>query len=233
MPNVQGNAERRSICIIEDEKKLLDFLSSKLENEGFLVVTCHDGVLAEKKLAENKFDLIILDLILPGKSGVEILSNIRKEGNQTPVLILSARGKVLDRIEGLTLGADDYLVKPFDFGELVARIKVILNRANMHSDSFLTACDLKMDLVNRRVSRAGKIIELSNKEFELLKYLLQNPNEVITSTMLIEHVWGYDFPTGTNIVNVYINYLRNLVDEGFEKKIIRTIRGKGFMLVDK
>lgn len=224
---------KRIILIVEDEKKLLNSLQTKLTREGYDVLAAESGELVEEIVKKSKIDLIILDLNLPSKSGTEILEDLRRQGNLTPVLILSVRNKVDDKIKGLNLGADDYLAKPFDFGELSARVHAILSRTDSLSNTKLTACDLELDLINRKVTRGEKNIELSQREFELLHYLLKNRNQVLTNARIAEQVWGYTFSTGTNIVNVYINYLRKSVDDGFEKKIIRTVRGHGFMLVDE
>jgi DNA-binding response OmpR family regulator len=222
-----------SILLVEDEEKLTNSLQKQLEREGFHTDTALDGITAEYKILHNIYHLIILDLNLPGISGTKILINLRKKGDRTPVLILSARDKVEDRIEGLTIGADDYLIKPFDSNELLARVKAILNRAGFTHLTSLSAGDLKMDLINRSVKRNGIEISLSPKEFLLLEFFLRNKNQVITSKRIAEQVWGYTFDTGTNIVNVYVNYLRKNIDNNFARKLIHTVRGQGFILVDK
>jgi two-component system, OmpR family, copper resistance phosphate regulon response regulator CusR len=222
-----------NLLLIEDEEKLSTTLQRQLIRENYKVDTCLDGLLAKEMIIKGSYHLIILDLNLPGISGIEILETMRAAGDRTPVLILSARDKVEDRVEGLTIGADDYLIKPFDINELIARIKAILNRSGLMQATSLKAGDLVMDLINRTVKRGGFEITLSPKEYNLLEFFLKNKNQVITSKRIAEQVWGYTFETGTNIVNVYINYLRKNIDNNFEKKLIYTIRGQGFMLVDK
>lgn len=222
-----------NLLLIEDEEKLTATLQRQLSRENFNVDTCLDGILAKEMITTKSYHLVILDLNLPGMSGIEILENMRKSGDRTPVLILSARDKVEDRVEGLTIGADDYLIKPFDINELIARIKAILNRSGLTQATSLKAGDLVMDLINRTVKRGGIEINLSPKEYSLLEFLLKNKNQVITSKRIAEQVWGYTFETGTNIVNVYINYLRKNIDNDSDNKLIYTVRCQGFMLVDK
>jgi DNA-binding response OmpR family regulator len=222
-----------NLLLVEDEEKLTASLQRHLNREGFNVDISYDGISAQEKLRSSKYHLVILDLNLPGISGIELLENMRKSGNRTPILILSARDKVEDRVQGLSIGADDYLVKPFDINELTARIRAILNRAGMLQETSLTAGDLVMDLINRTVKRKGQEISLSPKEFSLLEFFLKNKNQVITGKRIAEQVWGYTFETGTNIVNVYVNYLRKNIDNNFERKLIFTVRGQGFILVDK
>jgi two-component system, OmpR family, response regulator len=221
------------LLLIEDEEKLNTTLQRQLQREGFDVSVCYDGLTAKEMIKIGLYHLIILDLNLPGMSGSELLEYMRKTGDRTPVLILSARDKIEDRIEGFNIGADDYLVKPFDINELIARIKAILNRAGFMQVTTLSAGDLKMDLINRTVKRGKDEITLSPKEFSLLEFFLKNKNQIITSKRIAEQVWGYTFETGTNIVNVYINYLRKNIDNHHERKLLVTIRGQGFILVDK
>jgi DNA-binding response OmpR family regulator len=221
------------LLLIEDEEKLTNTLQRQLSREGFIVNCCYDGLSGQDFISSGNYNLIILDLNLPGLSGIELLENMRKSGNRTPVLILSARDKVEDRIQGLNIGADDYLVKPFDINELIARVRAILNRSFGMQLTTLHAGDLVMDLINRTVKRNGKEIALSPKEFSLLEFFLKNKNQVITGKRIAEQVWGYTFETGTNIVNVYINYLRRNIDNNFDPKLLYTIRGQGFILVDK
>jgi two-component system copper resistance phosphate regulon response regulator CusR len=174
-----------------------------------------------------------MDVNLPKMSGFELLEKIRAQGVTTPVLILSARDAVTDRIKGLQLGADDYLTKPFDSGELLARIQAILQRSGRVTSNLLTAADLVVDLESQKVTRAGREISLTPKEFSLLVFFLRNKNQLLTRRRIAEQVWGYTFDTGTNIVEVYVSYLRKAVDTGFPNKLIHTVRGEGFMLVDK
>jgi two-component system, OmpR family, copper resistance phosphate regulon response regulator CusR len=221
------------LLLIEDEEKLTATLQRQLHREGFEVSVSYDGLTAREMISSGVYHLIILDLNLPGISGTELLEYMRKTGDRTPVLILSARDKIEDKLQGFNIGADDYLVKPFDINELVARIKAILYRAGFRQVTKLKAGDLVMDLINRTVKRADKEINLSPKEFSLLEFLMKNKNQVITGKRIAEQVWGYTFETGTNIVNVYVNYLRKNIDNNHNKKLLVTIRGQGFILVDK
>ena len=226
------DSEKLNLLVVEDELKLLQSLHKGLSREGFYVEDAANYADAEYKLQHKEFNLIVLDINLPDKPGFEIINNLRSHGDKIPVLILSARDKVEDRLRSFRLGADDYLMKPFDFGELVARIRALLNRAGGES-SLLNAADLVMDLIKREVTRGSKHIILSQREFALLEYFLRNKNQIITSKRLAEQVWGYHFDTGTNIVNVYINYIRKAIDDGYEKKLLKTIRGQGFILEDE
>ncbi len=232
MPVRMTTEKNIQILLVEDERKLAKAIQQKLEHLGYHVKICYDGITADKHARDAGFDLIILDLALPGKSGLEVLKNLRGSGIATPVLILSARDTTKDRIFGLEVGADDYLVKPFDSGELVARIESLLRRAGVSGTYVLKAADLVMDVARRTVQRAGKKIDLSEKEFCLLEFFLRNKNQILTRKRLVEQVWGYQFETGTNIVDVYISYLRDAVDEGYDVKLIRTIHGEGFILMD-
>lgn len=218
------------LLVIEDEKKLAQSLERQLSAAGYEVTVALDGLGASEQLVMQNFDLIVLDLKLPKKSGLEILQELRGRANLTPVLILSARDKVEDRVQGLQLGADDYLVKPFDSGELLARIDAILRRAGLARTAILLAGDLTLDLTQRMVKRGDKEIALTQKEFALLEYFMRNKNQILTRKRIAEQVWGYTFDTGTNIVDVYVSYLRKKVEEGFPSKLIHTIHGEGFLL---
>ncbi len=222
-----------NLLLVEDEEKLTVTLKRQLIREDFNVDIAMDGKSGAEYIENNNYHLIILDLNLPDIPGTEILSKMRQRNDRTPVLILSARDKVEDRIQGLSIGADDYLVKPFDINELVARIKAILGRSGFTQLTTLKAGDLVMDLISRSVKRNGTEINLSPKEFNLLEFFLRNKNQLITSKRIAEQVWGYTFDTGTNIVNVYINYLRKNIDNDYQRKLIHTVRGQGFILVDK
>lgn len=220
------------ILVIEDEMKLARSLERQLTRAGYEVTLAFNGLEGQEKARSEEFHLIILDLNLPRKPGLELLQELRSENYATPVLILSARDKVEDRVQGLQLGADDYLPKPFDSGELLARIEAILRRSGTYRISILQAADLTMDVVQRTVYRGGKKIELSPREFALLEYFLRNKNQILTRKRLAEQVWGYTFDTGTNIVDVYVSYLRKAIDHGFSKKLIHTVLGEGFILKD-
>jgi DNA-binding response OmpR family regulator len=227
---INGNVQ---VLLIEDEKKLARSLERHLKREGYVVELAFDGDEAVQKILGNRYQLLILDLNLPKKSGYDLLSEIRLQLDSTPVLILSARDSVEDRVKGLRLGADDYLIKPFDSGEFLARVEAILRRAEMSSNHMLTAGDLTMDIKNRCVKRGEKEINLSPKEFSLLEFFLRNKNQVLTRKRIAEQVWGYHFDTGTNLVDVYVYYVREAIDKGYSFKLINTVRGQGFIMVDK
>lgn len=221
------------VLLIEDEKKLARTLERHLKREGYLVDLVFDGVEAVDKVLEHNYDLMVLDINLPKKSGFDLLNEIRLQLDSTPVLILSARDTVEDRVRGLRLGADDYLVKPFDSGEFLARVEAVLRRSEISSSKVLSAADLTVDVQNRIVKRGDKEISLSPKEFSLLEYFLRNKNQVLTRKRIAEQVWGYNFDTGTNLVDVYVYYIREAIDRGHPRKLINTVRGQGFMMEDK
>lgn len=221
------------ILIVEDEKKLTHSLQKQLERVGYKTDKAYDGEEAEKKIFSEEYTLIILDLNLPKKSGLELLKEMREHHNTVPTIILSARDKTHDRVVGLELGADDYLVKPFDSTELLARVTAVLRRTGVVRSSVLQAGDLVLDIVQRTVQRGGKNITLSPREYSLLEFFVRNKNQVLTRRRIAEQVWGYTFDTGTNIVDVYVSYLRKAVDDGFSKKLIRTIHGEGFILSEE
>lgn len=224
---------KNHLLLIEDEKKLARSLKNHLMREGYAVDLTHDGVEAISKILQNDYNLLVLDINLPRKSGFDILDEIRNRSNNTPVLILSSRNTVEDRVKGLQLGADDYLIKPFDSSELLARVEAILRRTENSANQVLKADDLSLDIKNRKVTRGDKIINLSPKEFLLLEFFLRNKNQVLTRKRIAEQVWGYNFDTGTNLVDVYVYYIREAIDKGHSRKLINTVRGQGFMMVDK
>ncbi|MEK7850958.1 MAG: response regulator transcription factor [Deltaproteobacteria bacterium] len=217
------------ILVVEDEKKVASFIKKGLEEESFAVDISYDGEEGSFLAETNPYDLIILDIMLPQKSGLAILRELRDKGINTPILLLTARGTVEDKVTGLNAGADDYLAKPFVFSELLARVRSLLRRG-IDKSPILKFADLSMDPVARKVTRSGVDIELTSKEYALLDYFLRRPNQVLTRTMISEHVWESDFDTFTNVIDVYVNYLRNKVDKEFEKKLIHTIRGVGYIL---
>jgi len=218
------------VLVVEDERKVADFLKKGLEEEGYAVEVAYDGEEALALAETCSYDIIILDIMLPGRDGLDVLRRLRAKRVSTPILILTARDSVEDKVEGLDSGADDYLTKPFAFAELLARIRALLRRGKPELPPKLEAADLVLDPATREVRRGGKLIELTNREYALLEYLLRNKGRVLTRSMILEHVWGYHFDPGTNIVDVYINYLRNKIDRGFEKKLIHTVRGVGYVL---
>ena len=218
------------ILIAEDDAALAGFVRKGLEAEHYAVDVSADGEQARALASELDYDLIVLDLNLPRLDGVAILKQVRSKKPNVPILILTARGKVDDRVQCLDSGADDYLVKPFSFSELSARIRALLRRSRLPSESVLSVEDLKLDRVERRVTRGSRVIELTSKEFGLLEYLMRNAGRRVTRAMIIEHVWNLSFDSSTNLVDVYINYLRRKVDDGAPQKLIHTIRGVGYEL---
>jgi two-component system, OmpR family, copper resistance phosphate regulon response regulator CusR len=218
------------ILIAEDDPALASFVKKGLDAEHYAVDTTGDGEKARAMAAELDYDLVILDLNLPRLDGLVILRHLRARKPSIPILVLTGRNRVEDRVQCLDLGADDYLGKPFSFTELSARIRALLRRSHLPAESVLTVGNLKLDRVERRVERAGQRIELTSKEFALLEYLMRNAGRRITRAMIIEHVWNLSFDTYTNVVDVYINYLRRKIDEDFDPRLIHTIRGVGYEL---
>ena len=218
------------ILVIEDDAALSSFIRKGLEAENHVVDAALDGEQGLAMACAVDYDLAVLDLNLPTMDGLAVLKNVRKSKPKLPVMILSARSRVDDRVQCLDLGADDYLVKPFSYLELSARARALLRRSQSPSLSMLSVQDLSMDRVERRVQRAGKPIELTTKEFALLEYLMRNAGRRLTRAMIIEHVWNLTFDSATNIVDVYINYLRRKVDDGFTNPLIHTVRGVGYQL---
>ncbi len=218
------------MLVAEDEKKVCHFVQKALEEVGFAVDAVNDG---EKALAlgqHSAYDVIVLDIMMPGHDGLTILRTLRKARNSTPILLLTARGEVSQRVEGLELGADDYLAKPFAMRELVARVNALARRASGERLTVLRVGDLVMNLVTREVTRNGQKIELAVREFALLDYLMRYPGQVLSRTSISEQVWNYHFDTGTNVVDVYINRLRRKVDDFHQIKLLHTVRGIGYML---
>jgi len=221
------------ILIIEDEEKVSSFIKKGLESEGFVTETASDGISGLEKAIDPSYDVIILDLMLPGLDGISLLRQLRQREILTHVIILTAKASVKDRIEGLNSGADDYLAKPFAFGELLARIRALLRRNGENKKPVLSFDDLEIDPRKREVSRKGRLIELSAKEYSLLEFLAYNANRALNRTTIAEHVWSYDFDPGTNFIDVYINRIRKKIDHGHRNKLITTVRGYGYMLKDK
>ncbi len=217
------------ILVVEDEKRIADFLSRGLENGGYAVDVALDGASALERVHATEYDLVILDLGLPDMDGMAVLKKIRTRRTSPPVLILSARDAVDDRVKGLETGADDYLVKPFAYVELLARVRVLLRRGQPTPER-LQVGDLSLDCIRRKVIRAGENIELAPKEFSILEYLMRNRGRPLSRTMIVEHVWDMDYDGLTNIVDVYIRHLRSKIDEKWPDKMIQTVRGIGYML---
>jgi len=217
------------ILIVEDEKRIQDFLSRGLESAGYAVDVAADGTTAIDLVHSTEYDLIILDLMLPDMDGLSVLQKIRNRKVNPPVLILSARDAVDDRVKGLELGADDYLTKPFAFVELLARVRARLRRGQPTPER-LQVGDLSLDCIRRKVTRANENIELAPKEFSILEYLMRNRGRPLSRTMIVEHVWDMDYDGLTNIVDVYIRHLRSKIDDRFQQKLIQTVRGIGYMI---
>jgi len=220
------------ILIVEDEHKIAAFLQRGLVEEGYAVDVAYDGDDALDWLLVVPFDLIILDVLLPKRSGVEVARTLRQRGFHTPVLMLTARDAVEDRVLGLDSGADDYLTKPFAFSELLARLRALLRREPGARASLLQVADLTLDPATHRVVRAGVPVTLANKEYQILEYLLRNPDRVLTRTMIVEHVWGYDYENESNVIDVHIRSLRRKLDDEQPVKLIHTIRGVGYRLAE-
>jgi heavy metal response regulator len=218
------------ILIVEDDTALASFIRKGLEAEHYAVDTASDGEQGRTMAVETDYDLLILDLNLSGLDGLGVLKSLRQRKPSLPVMILTARSRVEDRVQCLDMGADDYLVKPFSFLELAARARALLRRCHLPSESVLAVRDLRLDRVERRVERSGRRIDLTTKEFALLEYLMRNVGRRLTRAMIIEHVWNLTFDSTTNVVDVYINYLRRKVDDGFTPPLIHTVRGVGYEL---
>ena len=219
------------ILIIEDEKKVASFIAKGLQEEGHAVDVLHDGESGAGQAINVDYDLVVLDLMLPKLSGLEVLKAVRRKKAKLPVLVLTAKGELEDRVSGLDAGADDYLVKPFAFAELSARVRALLRRGS-REDTKLRVADLEMDTATRIVKRGGQPIDLKLKEYALLEFLMRNANRPVTRTMITEHVWDIHFDSVSNVVDVHINSLRNKIDRGFSAPLIHTIRGVGYQLSD-
>ncbi len=219
-----------TILIIEDEKKLANFLKKGLQEEGYAVDLVDNGEDGLYMATSRAYDLVVLDIYIPKLDGFAVLKKLREQRVTTPVLLLTIRATIEDKVLGLDLGADDYLTKPFAFEELLARVRALLRRRAHLDDPVLRFADLVLDPVRRTVMRGTRKIDLTFKEFALLEYFMRNMNRVVTRTMIIEHVWNYDFDTGTNVVDVYVNYLRKKVDTDPDARLIHTVRGVGYVM---
>jgi two-component system copper resistance phosphate regulon response regulator CusR len=217
------------LLVIEDDKKVASFIVKGLTESGYAVDVKHDGRSGLEAATVEPYDLIIIDWMLPEIDGIAVCKGIRKKSEQIPILFLTAKETVLDKVTGLDAGADDYLTKPFSFMELLARIRTLLRRGTRTVEQ-LAIGDLEMIVAERKVFRGGRLVELSNKEFAILEYLLRNKNRLVTRATLTEHVWNINFDRGTNLIDVYINYLRRKLDVGDRKPLIHTVRGAGYIL---
>jgi two-component system, OmpR family, copper resistance phosphate regulon response regulator CusR len=218
------------VLVVEDETKVGCFIKRALEEESYAVDLCEDGAKGLEMALATNYDLLVVDLMLPSMSGMDILKTVRRERIQAPVLILSAQSQIDQRVKGLDAGADDYLTKPFAIDELLARVRALIRRGATETPGILQVDDLIFNPATRDVTRGGQRIDLTLKEYALLEYLMRHAGRVLTRPMISEHVWNQDFDTFTNVIDVYVNYLRNKIDRGRAKKLIHTIRGSGYML---
>ncbi len=216
-----------TVLIADDDRKIIDMLRRTLAYEGYHVVTAADGQEALAKALAHRPDVVVLDWLMPGVDGLEVARRLR-EADGTPILMLTARDAVEDRVEGLDSGADDYLVKPFAFRELLARVRALLRRDGRSKDPVLRVGDVEIDTVSREVRRHGRSIELTSKEYAVLEFFARNPNRVLTRTQIAEHVWDYDFVAMSNVVDVYVGYLRRKLGDFEEPRLLRTVRGTGY-----
>jgi len=222
------------ILVVEDDRKVASFIRQGLVEEGHTVETAADGDGALELLVEGEpYDLIVLDVMLPGRDGFAVLKGARQAGVHAPVIMLTARDSVADKVTGLDLGADDYLAKPFAFEELLARVRALFRRRSERRAPVLRLADLTLDPATRKVERAGRRIELTTREWALLEYFMRNAGRILTRPMLVQHVWGLDFDPESNIVDVYVGYLRRKIDGPQERKLFHTIRGAGYVLKDE
>src|SRR5215831_5485818 len=221
------------VLLVEDEKKTASFIRKALQAEGFAVDVCNNGTEALTAPVATPYDVIVLDIMLPGRDGLSVLRQWRQQHNATPVLLLSARGEVSERVEGLNAGADDYLPKPFVLVELIARVRALTRRGGENKFSVLRVADLTLDTVTHRAQRGGVDIELTAREYRLLEFLMRSAGRLCGRMMILEKVWDYNFDPGTNLVDVYIRRLRGKIDEQFEPKLLHTMRGVGYVLKEE
>ena len=221
------------ILVVEDEKKVARFIQQGLEEEHYTVDVANEGEEGEALAVKGSYDLLILDIMLPGKSGVEITRSVRAMGLSVSILMLTAKTATEDKVAGLDSGADDYLTKPFAFAELLARVRSLLRRGAAEKTTTLAISDLVLDTVTHRAQRGGKTIELTMKEYALLEFFMRNKERVLSRTIISEHIWDYNFDTGTNLIDVYVNHLRNKVDVGFPRRLIHTVRGVGYVMKEE
>lgn len=218
------------ILVVEDERDLNSIITRKLQSDGYSVDSCFDGEEAAECMSVAEYDGIVLDIMMPKKDGLTLLSEMRAKNDRTPVLFLTAKDAVSDKVKGLDLGADDYLVKPFSFAELSARIRAMLRKNTGIASSVISVGDLIVDTAAHKVVRGGKNIELSAKEYALLEYMAVNSGVVLSREKIEEHIWNFDYDGGTNVIDVYISYLRKKIDSGFDRKLIHTVRGSGYVI---
>ena len=218
------------VLVVEDEKKTAGFIRKALQAESFVVDVCHDGNEALAVVSNAPFDAVVLDIMLPGRDGLSVLRQLRENRNATPVLLLSARGEVNERVEGLDTGADDYLAKPFVIAELVARVRALGRRGSASRSTLIRLADLTLDTVSHRAERSGRRFEFTVREYRLLEFLMRSAGRICGRMTILEKVWDYDFDPGTNLVDVYVKRLREKIDDGFEPKLLHTVRGIGYVM---
>lgn len=218
------------ILVVEDEKKVARFIQQGLEEEHYSVDVVHDGEQGLRMALAENYDLLILDVMLPKKSGLDLIKEFRAARKAVPALMLTAKGTTEDKVAGLDSGADDYLTKPFAFAELLARVRSLLRRSSKEKAAILRIADLELDTVTHKAKRGSRAIELTAKEYALLEFFLRNKERVLSRTIIAEHIWDYHFDTGTNIIDVYVNHLRNKVEEQGERRLIHTVRGVGYVM---
>jgi two-component system, OmpR family, response regulator len=220
------------VLVVEDEKKTASFIRKALQAESFAVDVVHNGDDALSATSATPYDAVVLDIMLPGRDGLSVLRQLRERKSATPVLLLSARGEVNERVEGLNAGADDYLPKPFELVEFIARVRALTRRSGENKSLVLRVADLTLDMLTHRAQRGGADIELTVREYRLLEFLMRSAGRLCGRMMILEKVWDYDFDPGTNLVDVYIGRLREKIDAGFEPKLLHTVRGTGYVLKD-
>ncbi|MCR4902741.1 MAG: response regulator transcription factor [Butyrivibrio sp.] len=219
-----------NILIVEDDEDLNEIIVKKLKAEGFMVDNCFNGIEAIERLEYADYDVVVMDIMMPQMDGIKTISKLREDGNNTPVIFLTAKDTISDKVKGLNLGANDYVVKPFSFDELVARIGAVTRTAIGSTSSVLELADLSLDVDSHIVKRGGVEINLTGKEYGLLEYMLINKNRILSREKILSHVWGYDYEGGENIVDVYMNYIRKKVDGDYSDKLIHTVRGIGYTM---
>lgn len=218
------------LLIVEDEMDLNDIIRMKMEDEGYNVDSCYDGQEALLYLESVEYDAVIMDVMIPKINGFEVVKRYREKGGQSPIIFLTARDEVRDRVKGLDTGGNDYLIKPFSFDELMARIRAMTRKAAGNNGNVYTIADLVLDSKSKKVTRDGKIINLSAKEYSLLEYMIRNKDHVLSRERIENNLYNFDYEGGTNVIDVYIRYLRKKIDDGFDKKLIHTVRGSGYVL---
>lgn len=221
------------ILVVEDERKVARFIQQGLEEEHYTVDVALDGELGLQMAQSENYDLLILDVMLPKRSGLELIREFRARKGTAPALMLTAKSATEDKVAGLDSGADDYLTKPFAFAELLARVRSLLRRSSKEKSTLLSMADLELDTVTHKAKRAGRIIELTAKEYSLLEYFLRNKERVLSRTIIAEHIWDYSFDTGTNIIDVYVNHLRNKIEIENEQRLLHTVRGVGYVMKEE